>query len=184
MAFPAAIDVDEDIQLRPVDFEHTEALFALVDGNREHLRVWLPWLDANQSPADTRQFIERSRQAAADGIAWNLLVFNRGALVGTIGFNWIDRANRACELGYWLAADATGKGLITRSLQTLMNFAFDQLELNRINLSIADGNRHSHGVAKRLGFTREGVSRQAEWLYDHYVDLVRYALLREHWHPA
>ena len=184
MSFPAFIDVNAAIRLKSVDFPDADELFALVDANREHLRSWLPWLDVNQSAADTRQYIERSKQAAADGVGWNLLVLHQSRLCGTIGFNWIDPANRACELGYWLAAEATGNGLISRSLHTLVELAFSDLELNRINLSVATGNLPSRAVAERLGFQQEGISRQAEWLYDHYVDLVRYALLRQNWQPG
>lgn len=181
MSLPAALEVDDRLRLTTVEFADCEALFALVDEHRAHLREWLPWLDLNQSAADTRAYIERSRQSAADGTGWNLLIRYDSQLCGTIGFNWIDRANRACELGYWLAATATGQGLVTLSVRKLVSFAFDALELNRVNLSIATGNRASRAVAERLGFTEEGTARQAEWLYDHYVDLVRYALLREEW---
>jgi ribosomal-protein-serine acetyltransferase len=181
MTFPAVLEVDGTLRLATVELADCTELFALLDGNRAHLRQWLPWLDINQSTADTRAYIERSRHSAAQGSGWNLLIRHQHKLCGTIGFNWIDRANRACELGYWLAEDATGKGLITRSVRALVDFAFNDLALNRINLSIAAGNQPSRIVAERLGFTEEGTARQAEWLYDHYVDLVRYALLREHW---
>jgi ribosomal-protein-serine acetyltransferase len=181
VSFPVSIDVDDAIRLKSVDFADADALFALVDANREHLRAWLPWLDVNQSPADTRQYIERSKQAAADGVGWNLLILQQQRLRGTIGFNWIDHANRSCELGYWLAAEATGSGLVGRSLRTLVEYAFTDMAINRINLAVAPGNLPSRAVAERLGFQAEGVSRQAEWLYDHYVDLVRYALLRQDW---
>ena len=180
MTFPAVLEVDGELRLATVALADCAELFALVDANRAHLRQWLPWLDLNQSAADTKAFIERSTQGAAEGTGWTLVIRYEGNLSGTIGFNWIDRANRACEIGYWLAEDATGKGLITRSVRALLDFAFDDLALNRINLSIAVGNHPSRKVAERLGFTEEGIARQAEWLYDHYVDLVRYAMLREH----
>ena len=66
-------------------------------------------------------------------------------------------------------------------LMALIAFAFTRLGLNRVNLSTATGNTSSCAVAERLGFVLEGTSRQAEWLYDHFVDLQRYALLVEEW---
>jgi len=104
-----------------------------------------------------------------------------GALCGVAGFNRIEPSNRTCEIGYWLSAEQQGKGIMTRCVERLIRHAFDDLSLNRITIPVAVENQPSRAVAERLGFRREGVLREAEWLYDHFVDHVLYALVRSEW---
>jgi ribosomal-protein-serine acetyltransferase len=50
-----------------------------------------------------------------------------------------------------------------------------------VEVRAAPGNRRSRAIPERLGFRQEGILRDAEWLYDHYVDLVVYAMLADDW---
>lgn len=70
---------------------------------------------------------------------------------------------------------------MTACVKRLVRHAFEDLDLNRITLPIATENRRSRAVAERLGFRQEGVLRQAEWLYDHFVDHVLYAQIQSDW---
>ena len=109
------------------------------------------------------------------------MILFEGRICGVIGFNWIDSLNQSCEVGYWVSEDSQKLGIITRSTRSLVNFAFADLEMNRINIPVAVRNTKSRAIPERLGFSEEGISREAEWLYDHFVDHVRYSLLRSEW---
>ena len=74
-------------------------------------------------------------------------------------------------MGYWLAKSQTGRGFMTVTVKALIDEGFQQLELNRIQARVATDNHRSQAVCDRSGPKKEGVLRQAEWLYDHYVDL-------------
>ena len=65
-----------------------------------------------------------------------------------------------------------------------LDHAFDVMDLNRVELRAASGNTASRRIAERLGFVEEGTARQAQWLYDHFVDLVVYAMLADDWRAA
>ena len=173
--------IDDHLSLRMLRLPDADELFAIVDANRERLREWLPWLDDNTTADDTRWFIQTTLdQCAADrGFVCAMLL--DGAIVGVVGYNTIRRPSRIAELGYWLAAGATGRGLMTRSCRALIDYAFGELDLNKVEIRAAVGNRRSRAVPERLGFTQEGVLRQTEWLYDHLVDHVVYGLLRSEW---
>lgn len=67
---------------------------------------------------------------------------------------------------------------MTASCRALINRAFGELDLHRVMILCATENRRSRAIPERLGFTLEGVAREAEWLYDHFVDLAIYGLLR------
>ncbi len=127
--------------------------------------------------ADTRAFIKHSLEkfAANNGLAAG--IWFRGKLAGVIGLHWIDWANRSTYIGYWLAASQQGRGLVTRAGRALVDYAFVELGLNRVEIRCAVKNKKSRAIPERLGFEAEGINRQAEWLYDHYVDLVVYGLL-------
>ena len=173
--------VDDDVRLQAVVEANTDEMFRLVDRNRTYLREWLPWLDANRSAEDSRSFIRDSNTRASEGAGLVTAIFFRDQICGVAGFNWIDAANRACEIGYWISEDHQGRGIVTRSVRSLVGFAFDQKQLNRVTMPVAVGNTKSRGIPERLGFTSEGIRREAEWLYDHFVDHVMYAMLSADW---
>ena len=173
--------VDDEINLRLLESYHAEALFALVDASRQHLREWLPWLDANVSADDTRQFVRASQEQLVEKSGFVAGIWFRDELVGVVGQNQIDWENRVGYPGYWLAQGYEGKGIMTKSCRALIDHAFGELELDRIIIHCAVGNRKSRAIPERLGFREEGVKSQAEWLYDKYVDHVVYGLLKSDW---
>lgn len=175
------LEIDSDLHLKPVALAHAPELFDLVDRNRAHLRQWLPWLDFNQTVADSTNFIERSIKLADEGAGLVTLIMHKNRMCGVIGYNRIDSLNSACDIGYWLAETEQKLGIMSRSTQALIEYAFTDLKMNRIGIAAAVQNSKSRAIPERFGFTAEGIIREAEWLYDHFVDLVQYSLLRSEW---
>jgi ribosomal-protein-serine acetyltransferase len=173
--------VDDEIRLRLLESCHVDALFALVDANRQYLRHWLPWLDANITVSDTLHFIQATQKQFAANSGFVAGIWYRGKLVGVIGHNRLDWENRISWLGYWLAEKFQGRGIMTKSCRALINHAFAELKLNRIDIRCAVKNRKSQAIPEQLGFRNEGTIRQAEWLYDKFVDHVVYGLLASEW---
>jgi ribosomal-protein-serine acetyltransferase len=173
--------IDAEIELKPVEPYHAEELFSLVDRNREHLRQWLPWVDATKEPKDTRSFITLSRQQYSEGNGFAAVIFHSGKMAGVIGIHQIDTANKSTSIGYWLGAEFQGKGIITKACKALIDHIFNNLKLNRVEIRCAVKNRKSRAIPERLNFSNEGIKRQCEWLYDHYLDHVVYSMLRDEW---
>jgi ribosomal-protein-serine acetyltransferase len=169
------------LELRPLRLADARALFAQVDANRARLRRWLPWPDANRSPADSRAYILRMRAQAKAGVGQSYGLWWKDRLVGVAGFNWIDGPNRTAALGYWLAGEAEGHGLMTAAVTTLLRHGFRALGLNRVEIRAGVRNRRSRAIPERLGFRREGTLRQAEWVNDRFVDHAVYGLLATEW---
>lgn len=176
-----AYHLTDDAELRLLEDRHTRELFELTDRNRQYLRQWLPWLDSAQTMDDTRHFIKDALQQFAANEGFQAGIWYRAALAGVIGYHKIDWFNRQVEISYWLGAEFQGKGLMTEACRALIDHAFRELRLNRVTIRCAIGNTRSCAIPERLGFTREGVIAQGEWLYDHYVDLVVYGLLASEW---
>jgi ribosomal-protein-serine acetyltransferase len=98
-----------------------------------------------------------------------------------VGLHRIDWANRRTSIGYWIAEAHEGKGLVTRACGGLLEYVFGELGLHHVEIACAPRNIRSCAIAERLGFQREGVLREREWLYDHFVDHVVYGMLASEW---
>lgn len=145
------------------------------------MREWLPWIDATRGPADSRRFLEISYTGFLRGAGFSFGIRFHGALVGVIGFHGFDRPNRVTSLGYWQAKDVCGQGIMRRSVAACIEYAVEKQGMHRICIRCARGNERSRRIVHALGFHFEGVQREAEWLYDHFVDLEMYSLLSSEW---
>lgn len=172
------IPVASGLRLAQLQTDDAEELFALTDANRAQLRRWLPWLDQNRVPAATIQFIAFTRREAEAGTGLYLGIFEQNILVGVCGYNRIEGQNRCAHIGYWLAAETQGRGVMSRCVAALASYGFTVRGLNRQVIACAKENQASAAVAERCGFKFEGVAREAEWLYDHFVDHRIYSRLR------
>jgi ribosomal-protein-serine acetyltransferase len=173
--------VNESLELRQISEDDACELTRLIDVNRTYLKGWLPWLDKNRTIEDTARFIGRSLEQASDDNGLTFGIVFDGSLAGVIGEVYLDAVNRRTELGYWLDAGHQGRGIVTRAAARLTDYAFEVQDCHRVVIHCAAGNFKSRGIPQRLGFEQEGILREAEWLYDHYVDLVVYSMLKWNW---
>ena len=70
---------------------------------------------------------------------------------------------------------------MTRAAKGMLDIAFNEYKLEKVEILVAVDNYKSRQIPERLGFKLEGVNRQAEWLYDHYIDHAVYGLLATEW---
>ncbi|MGA2269803.1 MAG: GNAT family protein [Bryobacteraceae bacterium] len=172
------------IEMKQFEPGDAEMVFTVVDRNRAHLRQWLPWVDRTHSPEDIRQFIFRVQAQLEAGQGPNAGVWVNGVFAGNVGCHPINWPNRNCSLGYWIDAAQQGKGVITRCCAAMLDYLFDEMRLNRAEIRCGTRNTRSCAIPERLGFTREGVLRQGEWVNDRWVDLVVWGMLEEEWRAA
>lgn len=175
------LTIDRSLELTLLEGRHAPVLFSLVDGNRKYLRRWLPWLDANTQVDDSRAFINDARERYTNREGMDLGIWYRGNLAGMVGFYDFEWRDRRANLGYWLAEPIQGKGVMTRSCSALVSHALGELDLNRVEIRCSPRNLRSRAIPARLGFTREGLVRQVEWLYDRFEDHEIYGLLADEW---
>ncbi|MBS1766588.1 MAG: GNAT family N-acetyltransferase [Acidobacteria bacterium] len=173
--------VARGLELRPLKLADAPALFALVEANRAHLRRWLPWVDLNTDIAHTRAFIRLHQALEKRGEVRTYGLWWKRRLVGIAGLHSLDHENASGAVGYWLAADAEGHGLMSKAVGRLLDHAFGRLKLHRVELRAAVRNRRSRALAERLGFHHEGTARGAQALRGRFIDLAVYALRREGW---
>lgn len=173
--------INTDTKIGLIEERHAEEFFALVNRNYERLLHWCPWLGEVETVEKTRDFIRNKLARFADGNGFTAGLFENDVLVGVIALEYVDWANRVTEIGYWLSAETEGKGLILKSCPILIDYAFNKLNLNRIQIRCASENLRSRAIPEKLGFRQEGILLQMEKLHDRFVDLVVYGLLANEW---
>lgn len=107
------------------------------------------------------------------------------ALVGNIGLRDIDLRSRSAELGIMIGdTENQDKGYGTDAMRALVRYAFEEMNLNRIQLRVHEDNPRAIHVYEKIGFAREGVLRQADWRSGRYSDVWLMAVLRDDWLAA
>lgn len=163
--------------LEQLKLAHAKELYELTEANRVYLREWLPWLDQIKSHYDTETFIKSTMKEFSIGGAPNFAVLHKGTICGVAGFHEINKQHNIGSIGYWLAQDYNGNGIITGAVKELLNIGFSDFHLNKIEIRCAEDNIKSRAIPERLGFTYEATLRQCEWLYSKYVNHAIYSIL-------
>ncbi|MQA08532.1 MAG: GNAT family N-acetyltransferase [Pseudonocardiaceae bacterium] len=91
---------------------------------------------------------------------------------------------KAAKLGYAIAATHWGRGYATDAIRTMLNFAFDRLDLHRVTAAIGPGNAASLAIVERLGFVHEGRLRDHVFTNGAWRDSLLYSILRPEWRPG
>lgn len=172
------IVIDENIHIELINETHAHAIFEMVDRNRTHLRAWLPFVDKMQSVEFAENFVKGTMQRNEARVEHAFVIFESQQAIGRIGVYKIDNQNRIGEIGYWIVESSQGKGIITKACKAMIAFCFNDLDLNRIEIKCATANLRSKTVPEELGFLKEGVIRQGEFVHGEFIDLSLYSLLK------
>ncbi|MER5220557.1 GNAT family N-acetyltransferase [Streptomyces flaveus] len=151
----------EGAELRALEPWRAEEFYAFVVRSGAHLSPWLPWAMDIDEPAKAERWLQGYAEDQARDGRRVYGIWLDGLLVGGAGFATFDARTGNCSLGAWLAPEARGRGLVTRTARLMIDWAFGTRGMVRAEWSAATGNVHSIAVAKRLGMEREGVLRSA-----------------------
>lgn len=171
------MQVDSEIELKKLEISDAEIIFQTIDSEREYLREWLPFVDETNKVEDTIAFIESVLKNAKEKKEFTYKILYNGTFCGLIGFRDTVVEDHKTEIGYWLSEKYQRKGIITKACSSLIEYAFNELKMHRIQIRIATGNEKSMKIPEKLGFKKEGIERDGELLYSGYTDLVVWSLL-------
>ena len=170
------IPISEELHLRVLEEADAEEVYRLVEANRDHLARWMPWA-RDQDLERTRNFIRTARDRYERNDGFEVALVADGRIVGCAGFATVDWVARVTSIGYWLAEERGGRGLMTQAVRAVIDHAFGEWDLHRVEIRAAAENLRSRAIPERLGFEQEGVLREAERVGDEYQDLIVYGLL-------
>lgn len=173
------LQIDENISLRLMELSDAKDIFEAIDSQREYLGKWLPFVELTKELSDSEKYVDSVVNVSKDRFEYIFTIRYNDQFAGLIGFKDTDKQNRRTEIGYWLSERFQKKGIMTKSVDMLCDFAFKILDINRIQIKCAVGNRASNNIPKRLGFTFEGIERDGELLSGNvFVDLKVYSMLK------
>lgn len=176
------------LTLRPLTDNDADDLFAIFSDPRV-MRYWSTpaWTDRAQA----LRMIASDRESLAErrDLRLGLVRHDLGRVVGTASLFKIDPGNRHAEIGYGLAFEQQGSGLMNEALNALVDLAFDHragapfddLLLHRLEADIDPRNAASAASLERLGFRLEGTLRERWWVAGEVSDSGLYGLLRPDW---
>ena len=137
-----SFNVDDQIKIEMLQQQHKEELFDLIDNNRDHLRKWLLWVDKRKSAQDFESIIPIWITNYANNNGFDAGIRYNGTLVGMIGLHFIDWKNRETSIGYFLAEQYQGKGIVTRCVRALVNYLFEEMEIGVKHSFFLDDSNH------------------------------------------
>lgn len=174
------IKVDTDTDLKQLEQSDAADIFKTIDSQREYLGRWLPFVEYTTELSDSEDYVNSVINAPEERFEYVFSIRKKGKFVGLIGFKDTDHHNQKTEIGYWLSEAYQKQGIITKSVEKLCDFAFNNQGINRIQIKCAVDNKPSRNIPRRLGFNFEGIERQGELLTGgKFTDLEVYSKLKE-----
>ena len=140
-------------------------------------------MDDDPTPRWVRGGIARAAEARAAGRFLEVAVAGAhdDAFLGSLLVHSLHARHRRAELGFWLIPAARGRGVARRALELLIDWAWDALGVDRLEMTTTPDNQGVAAVAAALGFAREGTMRARNLERGERVDVVMFGLLREEW---
>lgn len=175
---------ESELLLILLQLKDAQSLYHMIETGRNHLEPWLPWIRGIRSVQDAEGYIARSLLDFSSRRQIHFGIWHRAQLAGSVTVERIDPHHRIAELGYWLAQAYTGRGWMNCSVSRVIQYLFDQHDINRVEIRCETDNAASIQVARRLGFQLEGTLRQAAWKDGCFVNLHLFSLLRSQWKPT
>jgi ribosomal-protein-serine acetyltransferase len=176
-----AVDLGDERALRPLEDADAEELFAVIEANRAHLAAWMPFVGQTRGVADSLAFVRAARRQYQENRGMQLAVLQGERIVGVAGLHAIDWTRKSTSIGYWLAADRQGAGTMTAAVCALLDHAFDDWQLGRVEIRAGVLNARSRAIPERLGFREEGVLPSAERIGTRVIDHVVYVMTAREW---
>lgn len=167
----------EQLLLRPIEDRDTANLFRLFSDDRV---TRFMDIESFAHIGDATQIIThfRERQAAGDGMRLAVTFAGQDELIGTCGYHRLSKTHYRAEIGYDLLPEYWGRGIMTTAVGRLLGYGFEQLQLNRIEAFVDPQNAASARLLRKLGFSLEGLLRDAFHEKGQFVDAEIYSLLR------
>jgi ribosomal-protein-serine acetyltransferase len=175
------LTIDDHQFLERLSLSHVDVIFNAIATNRAFLRKWLPFVDFTKKVNDTERFIQSMLEKPVSRRDEVYVIWYKYDFAGLIGFKDPDLVNDKIEIGYWLIEKMTGKGVATKAVSKMINLAFRNMDMNRVQIRCGVGNDKSSAIPRRLGFTLEGIERAGERHHHVYIDLEVYSLLKREW---
>lgn len=155
--------VGEKVILRKYETAHAPLLFeAAIESSGGEFSRWMPWCHENYALEEAASFIAGSIENWSSRAEYDYAIFDvqSGKFLGGVALNLFNHHRKLANLGYWVRTGSQKRGVAHAATRLLAQTAFEDSDLNRIEIAAAVENYASQKTAEKAGATREGVLRQ------------------------
>ena len=175
------------VVLRPLVPQDFNAWSEVRRRNGEWLTQWEPMRLPHHPDPETNREVFAARCGSRDrerlaGSQYAFGIFVDGAFAGELNLNNIVRgAMQSATIGYWIDRARAGRSLMSESIVVLMQFAFEELNLHRLEICIIPRNSNSRRVVEKLDLREEGIAQRFLEINGAWEDHVRFGFTIEEW---
>ena len=164
----------QKVILRPPQYSDWKAWADERKKNKLYLQPWEPLWSINE--LERSSFVKRVRmfeRLSHNDQAYSFLIFtsDNEDFIGEVNISNVQRGIiQSCTIGYWIAKDCEGKGMMSESLELVKEFIFNELKMHRIEAACLPHNMPSLKVLLKNGFIKEGTARKLLKINDKWQD--------------
>lgn len=170
---------DNLITLNRYSLDYAEPCLVAIKESLSELNPWLPWAtkdyDISASESFVREQITNFDKKSEYGFA---IMNGDNYFLGGCGINQIDENNHKANLGYWVRSSMSGKGIATKAVSKLVKWTFENTDIERLEIVIAEGNENSRKVAEKVGAKNEGLQAKRLCLNGVYYNAHMFSIIR------
>jgi ribosomal-protein-serine acetyltransferase len=178
MSAPRRTLSTERLELIATEGSHAAGLTDAILASVDELRPWMAWAAA-PSLEQTRLFTSAAEEGWTGNKGWTFTIFYEDAPAGTVGIDCYQPMLEQAQIGYWIRSDLAGRGYMKEAARAVVEFAFADLGLHRLELHASPDNVASVKVAEYLGFQREGHARHIAKNANGFYDCTVFGLLED-----
>lgn len=195
------LTIAREISIRTLHPDDAEVLFALLERNRARLRPWIHPSALPETRKAARIYTIECYFGSLDALnaidtpyidevrpyfppldpPMEMGIWFCGDLVGVISLSILEDDKRAAEFGYWISNEKEGKGIVTRCVNALMNYAIDHFKIERFIIGCATENQRSRAVPERLGYRLHTILPNGEVIGEYVYDRSVYEISAVGW---
>ncbi|GHG07368.1 GNAT family N-acetyltransferase [Streptomyces zaomyceticus] len=175
------LPIGDRARLAPLEPWRAPEFLAHIDRARDTVDPWIPWATFSTDLPTATATLQRYADRRATDTGGIFGIWLDGTLVGGVMFTRFDTASGVCEIGCWLEKAGEGQGLVNRACRILVDWAFTERAMSRVEWWVAAGNARSIAAARRLGMTRDGVLRRHSPYRGVRHDIEVWSVLSEEW---
>lgn len=171
----------ERLFLRKINEADVQAIFEYCSD--PSVAIHTTW-EPHKKLDDSVKLVEYAKNNYQRGLCEPLAITlksNPEILIGTAGWFWNSEKHKSIEIAYALSPKHWGNGIVVEACRSLINYAVNNFEINRITARCRPENTSSSRVMKKLGMKFEGTQKKLMFVKGQYIDLSNYCILKDDW---
>ncbi|MFD8194875.1 GNAT family N-acetyltransferase [Streptomyces wuyuanensis] len=175
---------EDGAELGPLEPWQAGEFLAHIDRGRDYIGRFNGLPDVVTDLESSRAFLRAYAEKTAADAGRICGIRREGELVGAVILRTMDVAEGTAEAGCWLEPSAVGRGLVTRAVRVLIDWAVAERGIHRVEWWVRSDNEPSIAVARRLGMTKDGVLRESYPYRGKRHDMEVWSVLAPEWRTA